>query len=263
MAVLGVNDWGVVILAGGLVSDPLASALGTPRKALAVVGGRTCVDLTLDAVRQAGFTDIVVVSGDDVREVVGDEVWIAEQNGQIENARAGVEALPGHEKILFLPADTPFLEPDMILDFIAKVNQREAGQSDHWFAAGVCRYEEFLKILPGFEHPHIRLREGAFMSGAFYATSRRGFFHGADMFKSFSNNRRNQFKMLLRVGIVPLLRYVFHRVTIAEAERTLGRLFGGRAFVITECDPWSMADIDTADEYRRLIQEFNRSDQVR
>lgn len=257
------TGWGVVIPAGGLVSDPLATALGTPRKALAMIGGQTCVERTVAAVKGAGFDRIAVVSGEDVREAVGDDIWVPEREGQIQNATAGVEALGECESILFLPADTPFLTPDMISDFVGKVIERERGEGGNWFAAGVCRYEEFLKILPGFEHPHIRLREGDFMSGAFYATSRSGFLHAAELFKDFSQNRRNQFRMLLRVGVVPLLRYVLHQVSISEAERTLGKLFGGRAFVIMDCDPWSMADIDTVDEYNRLRDELNRSDRAR
>ena len=41
--------WGVVVLAGGLVKDPLATALGTPRKALAQIKGKTAVTVTSTA----------------------------------------------------------------------------------------------------------------------------------------------------------------------------------------------------------------------
>ncbi len=252
------DSWGLVIPAGGLVNDPLATALGTPRKALAVVGGSACVVRTLDAAQKAGFKKIAVVSGEDVREVIGDEYFVMEGNGQIENASRGVEFLDGCERILFMPADTPFLSPESIVHFVESVDKRIEGAGENWFAAGLCQYKTFLEILPGFEHPHIKLSDGDYMSGAFYATSRAGFFHGVDQFRGFSDNRKNQFKMLMQIGIWPLIKYLFHKVSMAEAEQRLGRFFGGTAVVIPDCDPWSMADIDTVDEYQRLLIEADR-----
>lgn len=248
------EKWGVVIPAGGLVKDPLATALGTPRKALADIGGVPCIVRTLQAIEAAGFTQVVVVSGEDVREVISDDIWAAESTGHIENVKVGVEKLPDCEKFLFMPADTPFLTAEAILHFVDAVDARLSGAQENWYAAGLCEYKKFLEVLPGFEHPHIKLRDGDFMSGAFYATSRKGFFYGMDMFKDFSRNRKNQIAMLLKIGLKPLVKYLFHRVSITEGEETMGRFFNGTAIVIPDCDPWAMADIDTVDEYQRLQQ---------
>lgn len=252
------SDWGLVIPAGGLVKDPLATALGTPRKALAMIGGAPCIVRTLDAAHKAGFRKIAVVSGEDVREVIGDEYFVSEGQGQIENAVAGVEFLQGCERILFMPADTPFLSADSIEHFVAGVEARIVGTGAHWFAAGLCPYREFLGVLPGFEHPHIKLKDGDFMSGAFFATSRAGFFNGVEQFKGFSKNRKSQIKMLMKIGIWPMVRYLFHQVSLSEGEQIMGRFFGGTAVVVPDCDPWAMADIDTVDEYQRLVQEADQ-----
>ncbi|MFM9873174.1 MAG: NTP transferase domain-containing protein [Fimbriimonadaceae bacterium] len=249
------ENWGLVVPAGGLVKDPLATALGTPRKALAVIGGSHCVVRTIDAAHSAGFRKIAVVSGEDVREVIGDDYFVMEGAGQIENAKRGVEFIEGCDRILFMPADTPFLKPESIQHFVEAVEKRIVGTGDHWFAAGLCQYKTFLEILPGFEHPHIKLKDGDYMSGAFYATSRAGFFQAAEQFRGFSDNRKNQLKMLMQIGIWPLIKYVFHQVSMTEAEQRLGKFFGGTAVVVPDCDPWSMADIDTVDEYQRLVTE--------
>lgn len=252
------ENWGLVIPAGGLVKDPLATALGTPRKALAVIGGAHCVVRTLDAAYEAGFRKIAVVSGEDVREVIGDDYFVMEGAGQIDNASRGVEFIGDCDRILFLPADTPFLTAKSIQHFVDSVDGRIVGTGEHWFAAGLCQYKTFLNVLPGFEHPHIKLKDGDFMSGAFYATSRAGFLQAADQFRGFSDNRKNQFKMLMQIGIWPLIKYMFHKVSLVEAEQRMGRFFGGTAVVIPDCDPWSMADIDTVEEYQRLLIEADR-----
>lgn len=252
------SNWGLVIPAGGLVKDPLATALGTPRKALAMIGGEPCVVRTLDAAHSAGFWKIAVVSGEDVREVIGDDYFVPEGTGQIENAVAGVEFLEGCERLLFMPADTPFLRPDAIEHFVNGVEKRIVGTGDKWFAAGLCPYQEFLGVLPGFEHPHIKLKDGDFMSGAFFATSRAGFFACVDEFKGFSKNRKSQFGMLMKIGLWPMVKYLFHQVSLAEGEQIMGRFFNGTAVVVPDCDPWAMADIDTVDEYQRLAQEADQ-----
>lgn len=249
------RDWGVVIPAGGLVKDPLASALGTPRKALALIGGEACLSRTLDAVRQAGFDRIAVVSGEDVRPFATGAVFVPEGAGQMENALAGVEALPGCDSILFLPADTPFLNAGAIRHFVDGVERQLAGAGGKWFSAGLCPYGEFLKVLPGFEHPHIRLADGDFMSGAFFATSREGFLDAVEQFKGFSKSRKSQVGMLLRIGLWPMAKYLLHRMTLEEGIRVLSKVFGGKGVVVPDCDPWAMADIDTVDEYRRLATE--------
>jgi CTP:molybdopterin cytidylyltransferase MocA len=247
--------WGLVIPAGGLVKDPLATALGTPRKALAMIGGKPCVERTLSAAREAGFDRIAVVSGDDVLDIVGSEVFVPERGGQIENAVAGVEHLAEVEYLLFMPADTPFLTAKSVRHFVDAVDRQIDPNEERWFAAGLCPYSEFLKVLPGFEHPHIKFKDGDYMSGAFYAVSRVGFSTEIEKFKNISSNRKSQFKMAMQIGLVPLLRYFFHQVDLEEAKSILARFFGGQAILVTDCDPWAMADIDTVDEYQRLARE--------
>lgn len=220
-----------------------------------MIGGQACVVRTIDAAVAAGFERIAVVSGEDVREVIGDEFFVEERGGQIANAMAGVEFLADCEKILFMPADTPFLRPEAIGHFVDTVDRRLGSGEGSWFAAGLCPYSEFLDVLPGFEHPHIKLTDGDFMSGAFYAASREGFLNCAEKFEGFSNNRKSQFKMLKQIGIWPMMKYLLHRMSLADGEAVLGKFFGGSAFAVTDCDPWSMADIDTVDEYQRLVKE--------
>jgi hypothetical protein len=64
-----------------------------------------------------------------------------------------------------------------------------------------------------------------------------------------SKSRKNQLAMLMRLGPVTVLRYLLHRVTLAEAEERLGRLFDGQAIVVPDCDPLAAADIDDVADY--------------
>ncbi len=233
------------------MKDPLASALGTPRKALAMVKGRSSLAWTLDAVRDAGFADCAVVSGDDVAPHIHFGRLVLEGSGQVENARLAVETLPEAEALLFLPADSPLLTAEMLKAFVQELSPRLLGQ-EKWFAAGVTTMEGFKSVFPRMEVVPINLKDGSFLSGALYATSRAGFFHAIEVIEAMSRSRKNQFAMLLRLGPWAVVRYLLHRVTIAEAEDRLGRLFDGQAIVITGCDPLMAADIDDVADYDEI-----------
>lgn len=251
------EDWGVVIPAGGLVPDPLATAIGTPRKALAPVAGQPCLHWVVQAVQKAGFQNIAVVGGEDIRETVGDDLWAPESTGQIDNAAAGVERLPHCRHFLFLPADTPFLNQEGLAYFASQAAARAAKADPEWFAAGLCPRHRFDETFPDFETPAIRLREGDYHSGAYFAASREGFLQAAHLLRSLAANRKSQFRMLWKLGPWPLLRYFLHLVTIPEAETQLGKAFGGTCIVVPDCDPYAIADIDTADDYQ-VIQRHAR-----
>lgn len=248
----GAHRWGVVVAAGGLVKDPLASALGTPRKALAMVKGRTSLAWTLDAVRDAGLTDCVIVSGDDVEPHVHYGRLVAEGTGQVDNARRAVDAMPNADTVLFLPADAPLLSGPMLRAFVEQVEQRVDGASERWFAAGVCRLEPFQALFPRMHVTPINLRDGAYLSGALYAASREGFFHALSVIEAMANSRKNQLGMLLKLGPLTVVKYLLHRVSIADAEERLGRLFDGQAIVVTDCDPLMAADIDDVADYDEI-----------
>ncbi len=104
----------VVVLAAGS-----SRRMGRP-KALLDFGGRTCMDLVMDACRGAGQGPIVVVLGSgsgailarlgrspEIQVVVNPEP----SRGQTSSVKAGLRALGGAEKGIFLmPVDHPLIE---------------------------------------------------------------------------------------------------------------------------------------------------------
>lgn len=249
--------WGVVIPAGGLVIDPLASALGTPRKALADVQGKPSITWVLEAVHEAGFEpdEISVISGPELKPVVGDmAIWVEEEGRQVQNAWLGVEALPEAEGILFLPCDAPLLTGEGVREFGREVFDRAENPGGDWFAAGLCPHSQWDQVFPDWDNPYLRLKDGEFVSGAYYATSRHGFFKGAEMFAELSSSRKSQLAMLWKLGIWPMVRYLMHQVSVAEGEERLGHVFGGQAIIVPDCDPLGMADIDTVEDYEAILK---------
>lgn len=250
-------NWGVVIPAGGLVTDPLATAIGTPKKALADVHGKASVMRVVEAVLDAGFSsdEVVVVGSEEVRAAVGDSAkWVEESSGQIANAWAGVEALGAVSGVIFLPSDAPFLTGEGVRRFGEEVYRRIEDKDSEWFAAGLCPKAAWDARFPDWPNPHLKLKDGDFVSGAYFATSLNGFFSGAEFFTQVSRSRKSQFQMLLKIGIWPLIRYALHQVSISEAEMRMGQLLGGQAMIVSDCDVEGMVDIDSPEDYANVLR---------
>jgi hypothetical protein len=154
--------------------------------------------------------------------------------------------------MLFLPADSPLLTAAMLKDFVKGVESRVQAGQEKWFAAGVTTAEEFKEVFPRMNVAPINLKDGSFLSGALYAASRAGFFHAISVIDSMSRSRKNQLAMLLKLGPWTVVRYLLHRVSVADAEVRLGRVFDGQAIVVTGCDPLMAADIDDVADYDEI-----------
>lgn len=244
--------WGVVVAAGGLIKDPLASAIGTPRKALATIGGRTCLERTLDAVRDAELDVCVTVSGDDVEPHVHHGKFVCEGEGQIENARIAVEELPPVDAVLFLPADSPLLSASSLKKFVSDVEARVDEGQKRWLATGLTTVKEFRAEFPNIAVQPIRLQDGDFLSGALYATSPDGFMHAIKVIDDMSKSRKNQAALLMKLGVWTVIRYLMHRVSIKDAEEKCVKIFEGQAIIVTGCEPSMAADIDDVSDFDQL-----------
>ncbi len=248
--------WGVVILAGGYAEPDLAIALGTHRKALAEIGGSTCLARTLDAVRRAGLTEIRVVGGEETAGIAGPSCWVPEERGQMDNARAGIGSLPPVDGVLWLPADAPFLRKDGIINYLARIEERVS--QPNWISAGLCPLAQCLATFPGSGSKSLRLARSRYRSGAYFATSPSSFQVASGMFEKISANRRNVIGMLAQLGPLAFAKYLSGRISLTEAEEVLGKLFGSQGIIVADCDPEMVIDIDTLSDWEFILRYADR-----
>lgn len=248
--------WGVVIPAGGRVDTDLARAIGTDRKCLAVVSGRTCLDLVLSACAEAAVGPVAVVTGDDVPREGLPATFVAEKGRQIQNIKAGVEALPEADTLLFLPADAPFLHAEGIRAFVSAIEGRATGPK--WLAAGLCEAKAYRRAFPECPKPSLRLKDARWHSGAYFAASRAGFEQAANVIAGFSEDRRSQVKMAVRLGLPNAFKFATGRFSLADGERVLEQVFGCEIHLVPGADPESVVDIDDPKEYAQVLEAAKR-----
>lgn len=248
--------WGTVVVAGGRVDEALAQAIGSDRKCLAVVEGRTCLDRVLAACAEAALGPVAVVTGDDAWKEGMPAVHVPDHERQIDNARAGVAAVPEADAVLLLPADAPFLSAAGLRAFVAGIEARPRGE--RWLAAGLCPVDVYRGAFPECPKPSLRLRDGRWHSGAYFAASRAGFEQATGVVAGFSEDRRSQVKMAVRLGIANAFKFATGRFSLADGERVLESVFGCQVLLVPGADPESVVDIDDPKEYAQVLQAAKR-----
>jgi len=123
----------VIVLAAGA-----SSRMGRP-KALLDFGGRSCLEVVLDACRGGSADDVVVVLGPDspkVKEILrsrpGVRVVVNERpaRGQTSSVKAGIAALPTRVTGFFvLPADHPLIEGADLAILMERFGERKDGKT--------------------------------------------------------------------------------------------------------------------------------------
>ncbi|HRJ26093.1 MAG TPA: NTP transferase domain-containing protein [Fimbriimonadaceae bacterium] len=250
--------WGVVIAAGGSAPPDLAARLGVPNKALAPILGKTSLEWILHELGSWPVERRVVVGPESLRRLVGSWEWVAESGSAIDNVLAGVEALgPQVEAVLMLPSDAPLLTRSGTEHFVQSVEARCVGgdgPGERWFAAGLASATQFRQQYPQLECIPLRLRGEPLLAGGLYAASPAGLRHAVSILQVMRHSRKSQLKMALRLGLGPCLRYFMRRITLVEAEQIVGRFFGGPTILVSDCEPESVIDFDSADEFDRVLE---------
>jgi CTP:molybdopterin cytidylyltransferase MocA len=246
------KDWGIVIAAGGCAGAELSETIGADSKAAALFRGEPCIRHVHRACRESGVDCVAVAGSKSALEAVVSEADRTADEGEtnISTAANGIAALPGVNKLLILPCDTPLLSGEHIRSFLFDCDTRI--RADTWFAAGLSSKARVMEVFPGASYTFLRFAEGQHASGGLYATSRDGFLAAREILEYASRNRKSQLGLLLRFGIWGALRYLFGRLSFADAERRAGKLLGGQAIIIPTAHPATTLDFDTVEDWHYL-----------
>lgn len=246
--------WACIILAGGTAPDDLVKAMGTPHRALASFGGRTCLDWVLDAVAEAGFDEIAVAADDAVlaHQDARAGHWVPSGKGAVDSARSAFEQVQADGYVVF-PVDTPLIRPEDFVWFREEVERRHFGAGP-FFATGICSASLFRERFPGTPATAIKLGGEGVLTGGLYATNRQGFELAENLLREFRALRKSPFKIVKRLGFGNLLAYATGRLDIERVEHVASSLLGGPTWVIPGASPASCMDFDNVAEYEGVMR---------
>ena len=236
-----------VITAGGRVTGEFATAIGTPVKALARIGGSSLLERAITAARDAGADNVAVVGGEEVRASGAPmDRFIPEAPTGAQNVHLALSAF-GDEPIVYLTSDLPFLRGADVRAFLQRTPPACLGlplASEHEYEARFPHAPEHVTVIGGE-----RIANGsvfAIPAGAARVIDA--------MAQKLFNARKDLLGMALMLGPALLLKFALKRLTIADIERKAAALLGFSAFAVRDCAPELCFDIDTIEDYRYALE---------
>lgn len=252
--------WCAVIAAGGSLDARLAREFGSASKATVEFEGRPSVTYVLDACLEAGLPT-TLVAGEEVRTRVSEysnRVSFANPGEtNIRSALHGLETSGASGPVLYLPCDLPLIRSEFIRHFIDATDSRRQASGGEWFSAALSSQDQVERQLPGAEFRYVRLREGRFAAGGMFAASAKGLRKAFGMLETASSCRKSILRIVTRLGVSHLVRYLLGLASIADAERAVGRALGGDIFFVRDCHPFTAMDFDSIEDLQYLRRRFS------
>ena len=232
------RGFSALILAGSRGGvDPVAAYAGVSHKALIELDGQTLLARVAQALREAGATQIAVsVSDDSVRAAataLGLTVLTA-ASGPSHSVRDGIEALG--TPLLVTTADHALLDPEWVIRFLADV----PANAD--VAALLARQDVIEAAAPGTKRTYLRFADGAWSGCNLFHFATPRSVAALDLWAQVEADRKRPWRIVRRLGVGTLLRYMSGRLTLVAALAHLGRLAGLNAAAVAS--PFGLAAVD-------------------
>jgi GTP:adenosylcobinamide-phosphate guanylyltransferase len=232
------TGFGALILAGSRGGiDPVAAYGGASHKALITLDGRTLLARVAQSLRDAGATNIAVSVSDDAVRSHATELGLTVLTaaaGPSSSVREGIEALG--TPLLVTTADHALLRPEWITRFLADAPP----QAD--VAALLARKDVIEAAAPGTRRTYLRFADGAWSGcNLFHFASPRSV-AALDLWAQVEADRKRPWRIVRKLGIGTLVRYMSGRLTLVAAIAHLGRLAGLNAAAVST--PFGLAAVD-------------------
>lgn len=219
--------------------DPVAVYGGVAHKALIEVGGRTMLARVVEALRAAGAGRILISTTDEsVRNAalaLGTEP-IAAEAGPSASAARGF-ALAG-APLLLTTADHALLRPEWITTFLAAV----PGDAD--VAVLLARRETIERDAPTTQRTYLRFADGDWSGCNLFWLAAPAANAALELWQQVERDRKRPWRIVRRLGVMPLVRYAAGRLTLTDALADIGRRVGVRARMVESTFGLAAVDVD-------------------
>ncbi|MGB9660439.1 MAG: nucleotidyltransferase family protein [Moorellaceae bacterium] len=227
-----------IVLAGG--SQGKGEKLGGPIEALLPIVDRPMVTWVLRALKGSGCLGrLVLVGPEELRELAEAEELPLVPSGAttVESALNGARALSDAEWLLLATADIPLLTPEAVRDFLKRCEKVEA---DLYYP--IVTRESSEAAYPGVKRTYVRLKEGTFTGGNMALIRAEVLPLCAAKGQKLVALRKSPLGLGRLIGMVFIMKFLLHQLSLAEAEKRFSELLGVRgAAIIT---PYAEIGVD-------------------
>jgi 2-phospho-L-lactate guanylyltransferase (CobY/MobA/RfbA family) len=218
-----------IVIAGGEIHDPLlAQAVNVKTKAEIDFHGRAMVWWVVDALKSCGrIGRVVVVAAPACRDLVPNaDIFLEQREDETSNIFAGIEALEGSRRILMSSGDVPLLTCNALQDFLDNAPDAD-------IVYPIVEQADIVRQFPDREWIFVKTRDGRFTGSSCFLFNPEALVRQRDALQGVMDARRSVRKLVAMWGLGFALKFMTHRLDIADAEKHLSEVLGltGRAYV--------------------------------
>lgn len=237
-----------LILAGYSATspDPLAIAMGVERKSLIPVAGKPMVYWVAKALQDSGRVSKVYIVGLDESDGVDfDEevIYVPNQNSHFDNIVAGTESIQQHqpdaEFFLIASADIPLLRPDTVKWFVSTC---ESMTGDLFYS--IVEKGVMESAFPDSRRSYVPVVEGKFCGGDLFFIRTSIVHNNEQLVRELLAKRKSPWQQARLLGFKTIIKFLFRRLSIKDAEELSRRLLQADGHVIVSPYPDLAMDVD-------------------
>lgn len=222
-----------IVLAGQRTKGSLAAAGPEPWEALLPIGGRPMVGWVLDALAASGAVRAVHVVGpewDRSGAVLGDcpATVLAPRDTMWDNLSIGLAALGSSDPALVVTGDIPLLAPATVRAFAEAAAAADAAAGGVDIVYPLIPRATIEEAYPDVHRTYFRLQEGVFTGGNLFWVRPAALAALRSHAERLLAHRKSPGKLAGDIGWGVLVRYLLHRLKLADVERVAGRLLAVR-----------------------------------
>ena len=227
-----------IILAGG---DPARDAEllayagdDAPCKALIELGGRTFLEGIADALLSSGRIRRIVVTGLEATlapDLGSNVAFVPDAGSMLNNGQAGLDYFHDtgeiSERIVVSSADIPLITPKIVRGLLDTDLQHDVG-----LCYNIVEQETMEKAFPGSGRTFVPIEGRRFAGGDLNLIRPTVLGDSRDKVEEIIGERKTFWKQVRAVGLSTLLLLLIGQLTIARAERQVGKALGFTAKAI-------------------------------
>ncbi|MBC7324288.1 MAG: NTP transferase domain-containing protein [Moorella sp. (in: Bacteria)] len=210
-------------------------------RAMLPVGSQPMVSWVIEALRASGCIRRLAVAGPpQLGAALPDGIpLVPAGKTAVDSALNGAAAFAGTEWLLLVTADIPLLKPEAVRDFLERCRERSAD-----FYYPIISRERNEASYPGVKRTYVGLRDGVFTGGNMVLIRTAALKSCARLGQEIVRLRKNPLALSRLIGFKFIIKFLAHRLTIAEVEKHFSRLAGIRGAGIISPYPEIGIDVD-------------------
>jgi molybdopterin-guanine dinucleotide biosynthesis protein A len=214
--------------------DPLAIAMGVERKSLIPIAGKPTVYWVVKALRESARVDQIYIVGmgpEDNVDFETDIIYIPNQDKHFDNIMAGVAAVQTHqpdaEFLITASGDIPTLRPQTVDWFIEACESKEG---DLYYS--VVKKEVMEAAFPDSRRSYVPVVEGKFCGGDLFFVRIAIVHNNEHLVRDLLAKRKSAFQQARLLGFKTIIKFLFRRLSIKDAEDLSKRLLHAEGHII-------------------------------